>query len=352
MKHLGKRIISLALLGAMGASTLALGGCGNSSGATNADGEQTYALRLATLYPADHEMTIAVQAACDKIEEETGGNVKIQIYPSDQLGDYTSVYEEIMKGTIDLMVSGVLTTYDSNLEIMNIPYLASSYEEAKEYIVNPDSYFFQTVLEHQRNLNIETLGIYLAGAQGVGAAKVIDNLMDPNAAKPYLIRCPSTDGYLWTAEGFGFNSVTINYSELYSSLQTGVCDGWLGGGAYVNYLSFRDVLKYFGDARCSFESIICIMTKDLYDGMPAEYQTIISDTFAESTMSFADQMEGLDEQAMQDMEAMGIEIYRPTEEEYETMREHFRTNVWPKYENTLDTEIFNSLIANGLREAA
>ena len=123
----------------------------------------------------------------------------------------------------------------------------------KEYIVNPDSYFFQTVLEHQRNLNIETLGIYLAGAQGVGAAKVIDNLMDPNAAKPYLIRCPSTDGYLWTAEGFGFNSVTINYSELYSSLQTGVCDGWLGGGAYVNYLSFRDVLKYFGDARCSFE---------------------------------------------------------------------------------------------------
>ena len=42
MKHLGKRIISLALLGAMGASTLALGGCGNSSGATNADGEQTY----------------------------------------------------------------------------------------------------------------------------------------------------------------------------------------------------------------------------------------------------------------------------------------------------------------------
>ena len=131
MKHLGKRIISLALLGAMGASTLALGGCGNSSGATNADGEQTYELRLATLYPADHEMTIAVQAACDKIEEETGGNVKIQIYPSDQLGDYTSVYEEIMKGTIDLMVSGVLTTYDSNLEIMNIPYLASSYEEAK-----------------------------------------------------------------------------------------------------------------------------------------------------------------------------------------------------------------------------
>ena len=354
MKHLRKRIISLVLLGAMGASTLALGGCGNSNngGTTNADGEQTYELRLATLYPTDHEMTSAVQAACDKIEEETGGNVKIQIYPSDQLGDYTSVYEEIMKGTIDMTVNTMITTYDSTLEMLTIPYLASSYEEAKEIFVDPDSYFFQTILEHQRNLNIETLGIYIAGAQGVGAAKSIANAMDPTVKKSELIRCPSTDGYLWTAEGMGYNTVTINYSELYSSLQTGVCDGWVGGGAYVNYLSFRDVLDYFCDARYIFEQIVCIMNKELFDGMPAEYQTIIKDTFAESSNVFADQMEELDEQAMTDMEAMGIEVYRPTEQEYETMREYFRSNVWPNYEGTLDAETFSSLMANGLREAA
>ena len=81
MKHLGKRIISLALLGAMGASTLALGGCGNSSGATNADGEQTYELRLATLYPADHEMTIAVQPRATKSKRKPAGTSRSRFTP-------------------------------------------------------------------------------------------------------------------------------------------------------------------------------------------------------------------------------------------------------------------------------
>ncbi|MCI5499485.1 MAG: TRAP transporter substrate-binding protein DctP [Clostridiales bacterium] len=354
MKKL-RKIISLMLVCAMAAVLLA--GCGGEpSTSSGQEGEstegKTYELRLATLYPAEHELTVSAQAACDKIEQETNGAVKIQIYPSDQLGDYTSVYEEVMKGTIDMTINTMVTTYDPTLEMLTIPYLASSYEEAKEIYCNPDSYFFQTVRERQEALNIETLGIYISGAMGVGAAKHLDNVMDPTASKSALIRCPSMDSYLWTAEGFGFNTVTIAYSELYTALQTGVCDGWVGGGAYVNYVSFRDVLDYFCDARYIYENIVCIMNKDLFDGMPAEYQEIIQKAFTESTYSFTDQMEALDNKAMEDMAAMGIEIYSPTEEEYETMRAYFKENVWPKYENTLDASVYQALITNGMRAAA
>lgn len=347
---------ALTLVAALLMTLLAACGGSTTSAPAATDGEdaegQTYELRLATLYPTEHEMTIATQAACDRIEEETGGAVKIQIYPSDSLGDYTSVYEEVMKGTIDMTVNTMVTTYDSTLEMLTIPYLASSYDEAKAVFCDPDSYFFQTVKERQEALGIETLGIYIAGAMGIGASKHLDNVMDPTVSKSDLIRCPSMDSYLWTAEGFGFKTVTIPYSELYTSLQTGVCDGWVGGGAYVNYISFRDVLKYFADARYLYEQIVCVINKDLFDGMPAEYQEIIQNAFKDATFDFCDQMEDLDNQAMADMEAMGIEIYSPTEEEYETMKTYFNENVWPKYENTLDKAVYDSLIANGLKEAA
>ena len=358
-----KKIVVLALSVAIVAMFTACGGSSSggsaaSSGSASAsaasgsasaaaDG-QTYELRLATMYPAEHEMTVSVQAACDKIEEETGGAVKIQIYPSDQLGDYTAVYEEIMKGTIDMGVETIVTTYDPTLEMLTIPYLASSYQEAKDVFCNPDSYFYQTVKEHQEALGVETLGIYISGSMGIGASKHLDNVMDPNTAKSDLIRCPSMDSYLWTAEGFGFKTVTVPYSELYTALQTGVCDGWVGGGAYVNYISFRDVLKYFADARYLYEQVVCTINKDLFDGMPAEYQEIIQNAITESTYSFTDQMEDLDTQAMKDMSDMGIEIYSPTEEEYDTMKTYFKENVWPKYENTLDKAVYDSLLANGL----
>ena len=324
--------------------------CGGSSGGSDepaAEG-QTYELRLATMYPAEHEMTISAQAACDRIAEETGGAVKIQIYPSDQLGDYTAVYEEIMKGTIDMGVETIVTTYDSTLEMLTIPYLASSYQEAKDVFCDPDSYFFKTLNEHQQALGIETLGVYIAGSMGIGASKHLDNVMDPTVAKSDLIRCPSMDSYLWTAEGFNFKTVTIPYSELYSALQTGVCDGWVGGGAYVNYISFRDVLKYFADARYLYEQVVVTINKELFDGMPAEYQEIIQNAFKDATFDFSDQMEALDNQAMKDMADMGIEIYSPTDEEYATMKTYFNENVWPKYEQVLDKAVYDSLIANGL----
>lgn len=353
-----RRSIALMLVAAL--MTVVLAACGSTTTTTEpTDGKettaaegQTYNLRLATLYPTEHELTMSAQAACDKIAEETGGAVNIQIYPSDQLGDYTAVYEEVMKGTIDMTINTMVTTYDSTLEMLTIPYLASSYDEAKEIFCNPDSYFFQTVKEHQEALNIETLGIYISGAMGIGAAKHLDNVMAPTVSKSDLIRCPSMDSYLWTAEGFGFKTVTIPYSELYTSLQTGVCDGWVGGGAYVNYISFRDVLSYFADARYLYENIVCIMNKDLFDGMPAEYQEIIQNAFTESTYAFTDQMEDLDNQAMEDMAAMGIEIYSPTHAEYDTMKAYFNENVWPKYENTLDSTVYESLLANGLRGPA
>ena len=350
-----KKALALILTLALSMSMLAACGGGDSEpaeeGGEAAEG-QTYDLRLATLYPTDHEMTVSVQAACDKIAEETGGAVNITIYPSDQLGDYTAVYEEVMKGTIDMTVNTMVTTYDSTLEMLTIPYLVGSYAEAKETFSNPESYFFQTIRERQQALNIETLGIYIAGAMGIGAAEPIENPMDPAAAHSALIRCPSMDSYLWTAEGMGFNTVTIAYSELYSALQTGTCDGWIGGGAYVNYISFRDVLGYFCDARYIYENIVCIMNKELFDGMPAEYQTAIQNAFTESTQSFADQMEALDAQAMEDMAAMGIEIYQPTDAEMDAMKAHFQENVWPNYEGTLDEAVLASLLANGLTAAA
>ena len=347
MKRNMKKAFILLLALAIVAVFTACGGSSGGSDASEPEG-QTYELRLATMYPAEHEMTISAQAACDRIAEETGGAVKIQIYPSDQLGDYTAVYEEIMKGTIDMGVETIVTTFDSTLEMLTIPYLASSYQEAKDVFCNPDSYFFQTLNEHQRALGIETLGIYIAGSMGIGASKHLDNVMDPTVAKSDLIRCPSMDSYLWTAEGFNFKTVTIPYSELYSALQTGVCDGWVGGGAYVNYISFRDVLNYFADARYLYEQVVVTINKDLFDGMPAEYQTIIQNAFKDATYDFSDQMEELDNQAMKDMADMGIEIYSPTEEEYTTMKTYFNENVWPKYEQVLDKAVYDSLIANGL----
>jgi TRAP-type C4-dicarboxylate transport system substrate-binding protein len=45
------------------------------------------------------------------VEERTEGRVKVEYFPASQLGGYETVYEEIVRGTIDLDRSPFRTSY-------------------------------------------------------------------------------------------------------------------------------------------------------------------------------------------------------------------------------------------------
>ena len=331
-------------------SVFALTGCGqkdsgSESDVGSVDTGKVYEFRVAAQESDEHNDVKALRRAAEAIAEKTDGHVKLTIYPSNQLGDYTQVYDEVIAGTIDMACITIPTTYDSRLEMLTIPYLTTNYEEAIDTFL-PGSEFFGQLDQIQLEKGVKTITAFLDGYMGIGATKSIKNVMDYNDSHAgILIRCPSIDSYLWTAHAMNYNTTTIAYADLYSALQTGVCDGWVGGSAYVNYLNFRDVIKYFCDSRYIMEIIGVIMNADIWNSLPAEYQQIISDVFYEEAVAVAKAREELDNKAMDDMAAMGIEIYVPTDGELDAMRNHFQETVWPKYKDVIGDELYNMLLS-------
>ena len=320
--------------------------CGGGSSDDGGGGEepaQTFELKLADVYPEDHADTIACRAAVEEIEEKTGGAVKIKVYPANQLGDASQVYEEIRKGTIDMMLGTLPTTFDSRMEMLTIPYLVTNYDQAKATFLG-GSYFYDQLSQIQNELGVELINIFMDGFMGVGATKPLEDPMDFTKSHKELIRVPAMDSYIWTAQGMGYNTTTIPYADLYSALQTGVADGWIGGSAYVNYESFGDIIKSFCESNYIMELIPIVMNKDLYDSMPEEYQTIIKEAFATQAVKVADDREALDAQAIKDLEANGAEIYTPTQEELDAMSKHFQEDIWPKYVDVLGEELLNGIM--------
>lgn len=329
---------------------LLISGCGSGGSKTGTDASsgdtgKTYNLKIAAQESEQHNDVQSLMRAVKAISEQTDGHVNITIYPSNQLGDYTQVYDEVMAGTIDMACITIPTTYDSRLEMLTIPYLTTNYQEAIDTFL-PGSKFFDQLNEIQNKKGVQTLAVYLDGYMGIGAAKSIDKVMDYNDShKGILMRCPSVDSYVWTAKAMNYGTTTIPYADLYSSLQTGVCDGWVGGSAYVNYLNFRDVIKYFCDSRYIMEIIPVVINSNTWSNLPEEYQEVISKVFADESISVANAREKLDSKAMEDMAAMGIEIYVPTDDELNKMRDHFQKTVWPKYKNALGDELYNLLLS-------
>lgn len=319
-------------------------GCGgNSSSSSGGGDDQVYKLRLAGMSSLESPETIAMQAAADAVNEATDGKVEIQVYPASQLGDYTQVYEEVMRGTIDMACTTIPGTYDPKVEMCYVPYLVTNYDEYSK-VYTKGSFFYDKYNELQNNQGIELLGFIPAGFIGIGAAKLnTDNLFEPGK-KSELIRVPSLETMKMLVEYTGFNTTTIAYADLYSALQTGVADGWYGGGALLNYNSFRDVIKYFVDYKFLNDVYPVIINQKTLQEIPEEYQQVIYDCFEKACLDAATEIEAADEQAMKDMAAYGITVIEPTDEERDALAEAVRTNLWPELAQFYGEDIMEGLL--------
>ena len=101
---------------------------------------QARTYRLATHCNPQHPSHAALERIVQEIDEKTNGDIKIKIYPSGQLGDYTVTYEDLMKGAVDMALIPIPSEFSPQLEMNFIPYLASGYGDL-EKAFGPESYF-------------------------------------------------------------------------------------------------------------------------------------------------------------------------------------------------------------------
>lgn len=172
--------------------TLVLGslaGCGGGGGGGEGEGEAAeysaenpLVLRLASDAPTEHIATGLNNDACAMVEERTEGRVKVQYFGAGALGDYNTVYEEIVRGTIDLAQITIPEAIDPRLGAPYLPYYATSYEEVKE-LYAPDLFMCQELSKITATTNVRFLGIVLEGFIGMGFVKEPKDIFNPNRTK-------------------------------------------------------------------------------------------------------------------------------------------------------------------------
>jgi len=213
-----------------------------------------------------------------------------------------------------------------------------------EAAFGPESYFFQEYSKIHGELGVKLLGVYVEGLIGLGFTDMPKNYADASAKKDELVRSPAIEVYNFVTEDMGYSATTIPYSDLYSALQTGVTDGWIGGTPQLNYTDFKDVIKYYVPYNVFAENIGFFMSQEVYDGVPAEYQTMIEDAFMKEAINSYSVAEELDKEAIKGMEEYGIEIINLTDEEMEAYVKLVKEKTWPKLAKNIGEDTMNNLI--------
>lgn len=314
-------------------------GCGQKEKAAEV---KTTTLRFAGMHPVDYPNTLAMKRLAENVEKETSGRIKITVYPANQLGDYTQCYEEIMKGSIDMGALSIPSQYDPLLEIPYLPMLAGTYDEAKK-VYSDGSVMFSKMSDLHAKQGVKFLGFYGEGFGGFGLVKEPKKPLDPKVKKGVLLRVPPMEPFKLNAEDLGFTTVSIPYADLFTAMQTGVCQGWCGGPAQINLKTFGDVIKYYLPINQFFETTSFIMNKKLWDSLSPADQEIFTRNIKVILVKSFDDVKKDNDDAIIEMKKKGIKVIEVTDADMQRLSKYTRATTWPKLEAKFGKQLIEDL---------
>jgi TRAP-type transport system periplasmic protein len=294
-------------------------------------------LKISGQHAPDHPATHALNDVANTINGADVG-LKAKVYPSNQLGDYTLVYEDIIRGSVDIAHLSVPSQLDPNLEVNFFPFLVSNYDEMRK-VYSPGSCFYNAYSKMQENLGVRLMGIVPEGFIGVALTKPAKNLFKAGVDKGVQIRVPPIDTFKTGASAMGFRGITIAYADLYPALQTGVADGWIGGTAALNYTGFRDVITEYVPYRAYVEATAYVMSQKSWDKLTEDQQNVVSNALTKAAQDAINRAEAEDSEYLAKLKEAGIKVHDFSGEVAQKMVADVRATAWPALEKRFGPEL-------------
>lgn len=296
-------------------------------------------LRFAGQFPSEHTATGFMREVAKEIEDKSEGRIEVKVYPANQLGDYTLVYEELIRGTIDMALISVPSQFDPRMELVYINGFVSGYEGIRQAF-KPDGWIAKTMNELHTRLGVKFLGFNVEGMIGMATTKEVKEPLNPEVNKGALARVPNMEVYKTGVEAMGFNTVTIPYADIYQSMQTGVCDAASSIPPALAYTVLKDVMKCWYQTNYSLENESYLMSKKTWDKLSEADRKIIQNAVNKVAEESITQAKKDDEHYMKLMKEKGIKVFTYTDEELRPIRKAISES-WSKLDKKLGKEFMD-----------
>ena len=296
-------------------------------------------LKFAGQSPADHPASILMNEIAKEVADKTKGRIEVKVYPANQLGDYTLVYEELIKGTIEMGCISVPSQFDPRLELVYINGFLRDYDDVKK-IFAPNAWLFKKMDELNNRLGVKLGGFFIEGMIGTATTKPAASPLDPSVKKGVLIRVPNMDVYKLAADAMGYRTVTIPYADVYQALQTGVAEGVNGFSVVAAYTMLRDVIKYWYMTNYSLECLNYMISGKTWAKLAPADQKILQEAINHAAAKSIVMAKQSDDKYMQLMRDKGIKVYTYSEKELIPIAKA-SASTWPMLEKKMTKELID-----------
>jgi len=237
---------------------------------------KTIELRVAQPFSPKHTIqTMVLEPWAKKIEEMTGGKVKVTMFPGGALGKASDHYSLAEKGIADIVYA--LQDYTPGrfplTSVFELPFMIPSAEKTSVAMWKTYEKFPEFRREYSK---IKVLALFCHPPGHFNTIKKpIRTLADFNGLK---FRTASQPGVIKALKAFGAVPVTMAVSDSYSALERGVVDGTVlpWEGLYV--FNQAELLKYSTETDFYTTTMMIAMNKRKYKSLPDDIKKVIDQT--------------------------------------------------------------------------
>ncbi|MED4016014.1 DctP family TRAP transporter solute-binding subunit [Sutcliffiella cohnii] len=337
-----KKLLPLFLIAILLLSACGRPSTGSSSQSGTGDKEETYTIRIAYLVPEEQSSHVAAETFKEKLESESNGRLKVELYPNGQL--YNSdreAIEAVQLGNIEMTIPAVapLASFNDKFLVFDLPFLFNSNDAAYTAL---DGELGQELLADLEKDNLKGL---VFGENGFRHMSNNNGPVEsPEDLKGLKLRTLENPLHTDTFKSFGANASPFAFGELYTALQQRTYDAMECPISLYYTNKFFEVQDYLTLSGHVYAATILLMNNDFYKKLPTDLQELVTVASEEYRAEQRQLAQKQDVEFLDKLKENGMQVNDLTEEQRNAFREAAKS-VYDKYIPQIGQELVDKALA-------
>lgn len=242
-----------------------------------------FAYKLGSSSPMEHPAMARSAEAAKKIKEETNGRLDITIYPNSVLGGDTAMIAQLISGALQMYILPVdlLAPRNPAFGVFGIGFAFPDYDKVWAAMDGDLGNMLRDLTEQ--------MGIHcLDKTYDHGYRQITTRtkpIATPDDLRGFKIRLPVAPYLISLFRHLNASPTAINFSEVYSALQTGVVDGQENPLVLIDTAKLYEVQKYCSLTNHVWSGFHVAFNAAMWKKLPPDLQETAHRIFTEAAVA-------------------------------------------------------------------
>jgi tripartite ATP-independent transporter DctP family solute receptor len=265
-----------------------------------------YSYKLATGQDPTHPVNIRAQEALDRIREATGGRLEIKLFPANQLGSDTDLLTQIRNGAVEFLnlSTSILATFVPVAGIVNTGFAFANYDQVWKGMDGELGAYIRAQIAKTPILTVSKT--WDNGFRHITSST--REIRTPADLKGFKIRVPPAPILTSLFKALDAGPAPINFSEVYTALQTKVVDGQENPLPIIATTRLYEVQKFCSLTGHVWDAYWMLGNKRTFERLPQDVRDVVSRELDRSAVDQRADIAKLSESLRQDLTGKGMQF--------------------------------------------